>query len=144
MKETFILRTEWYSSLEELSPKGKAQILDALFLKHLGKEVTITDPTAKICWNFMEPTIEYHNRRYTASVENGKKGGRPKTQEKPNYNLKVEPKQNLTDTVTVTDTVIDIESVTDSVSVTESVFDFVSMDYTDLEAQKLVDKYLKN
>lgn len=140
MKETFILRTEWYSSLEDLTPKGKAQILDALFLTHLGKEFLITDPSAKICWNFMKPTIEYHTKRYVASVENGKKGGRPKTQEKPNLNLKEQPKQNLT----VTDTVIDIESVTDSVSVTESVFDFVNMDYMDLEAQKLVDKYLKN
>jgi len=148
MKETFILRTEWYSSLKTLTQEGKAQILDALFLSHLGEEnqISLTDPSAKICWNFMKPTIDYHTKRYTASVENGKLGGRPKTQEKPKQNLKEKPKLNLTDTVTVIDTVTESDSVSVSVteSVIDSVIDFDKLSYMDFEAQKLVDKYLKN
>jgi hypothetical protein len=145
MKETFILRTEWYSSLESLTQEGKAQILDALFLSHLEKEnqISLTDPSAKICWNFMKPTIDYHTKRYQTSVKNGGLGGRPKTQEKPKQNLKVKPNQNLTVTDTVTDTVTESVSVTVTDSVIDSVIDFGNLSYMDFEAQKLVDKYLK-
>jgi hypothetical protein len=162
MKETFILRTEWYSSLETLSVKAKSELLDALFLTHCDRdnEIKITDSSAKLCWNFMKPTIDYHTRKYNTSVENGKKGGRPTTQEKPKENpkkpnlnpkviqeetLKVKPNNNLTGTGCVIDSV----SVIDSVCVSGSVCDteFVSgkndYDYTDREAQKLADDYLK-
>jgi hypothetical protein len=153
MKETFILRTEWYSSLEDLSHEGKAQILDAIFLLHIDREneISITDPMAKLCWNFMKPTIDYHTHKYWTSVENGKKGGRPKTQDKPNNNLKdkpnnkfkVKPNHNLTDTDTDTDTDIVIDSGTGTESVIDSVIDYGNLDFMDYEAQKLVDRYLK-
>jgi hypothetical protein len=54
-------------------------------------------------WILIKPTLDSSTKRYKASVENGKKGGRPKkTQEKPNNNLtetqdksQVKPNQNL-------------------------------------------------
>lgn len=164
MKETFILRTEWYSSLETLSVKAKSELLDALFLTHCDREdeIKITDSSAKLCWNFIKPTIDYHTRKYNASVENGKKGGRPTTQQKPKENLKkpnlnpkviqeetfkVKPNTNLTGIVTGTEYVID--NVIDNVSVNGSVCDMEIVnwkndyDYTDREAQKLADDYLK-
>jgi hypothetical protein len=128
MRETFVLRTEWYSNFEELEVKDKAELLDAIFLYNLDREseINFTSPMSKMCWNFIRPTIDYHNKRYHASVENGKKGGAPKgnnnakkqpkltqeepktTQEQPIKNNYKQPKNNLTDTVTVIDTDIDI------------------------------------
>lgn len=131
MKETFVLRTEWYSSIEGLSMKDKSEILDAIFLYNLDREseINLSSPLSKMCWNFIKPTIDYHTRRYNTSVENGKKGGAPKG----NSNAKKQPKNNpiqplvnfeqpennLTDTDTVIDTVI----VIDNDIVTETVFD---------------------
>jgi hypothetical protein len=162
MKETFIVRTEWFSSLELLSQKGKAEILDALFLTHLGRneEVSFEEPMTQLCWNFMEANINYNTKKYTASVENGKKGGRPRTQqepkknptitqEKPNNNLKVKPNNNLIVTGTVTETVTGIVIETGNVIETEPVNEIVfgnkkiNLEYTDLEAQKMVEAYLK-
>lgn len=154
MKQTFILRTEWYSSLETLSQKGKSEILDTLFLSHVGREdeINITDPSAKLCWNFMKPTIDYHSVKYIASVENGKKGGRPITQQKPKITqdnlkvikeetLKVKPNNNLTGTGTVTGNVTD--SVIDYVTATETGIDFDNLDYTDIKTQNLLENYLQ-
>jgi len=162
MKDTFILRTEWYSALETLTEKGKSQILDALFLLHLGREteINIKDPSAKLCWSFMEPSINYYSKKYNASVENGKKGGRPITQEKPKItqdNLKViegktlrleseKPKPNLTvyvsDNVSVSEGVSGCEDVFECEGVLE-VVNGKKLDYTDKEAQKLLEPYLK-
>ena len=127
MRDTFVLRTEWYSTIEKLPTVDKAEILDAVFLYNMDREdeINFTSPLSTICWNFIKPTIDYHNKKYMTSVENGKKGGRPKnqtiTQVKPNHNL-IKPNNkvnkgyhNLTDTVTVTDTVIVNDIVNESV-----------------------------
>jgi hypothetical protein len=134
MRDTFVLRTEWYSTIEKLPTVDKAEILDAVFLYNMDREdeINFTSPLSTICWNFIKPTIDYHNKKYMTSVENGKKGGRPKnqttTQVKPNDNL-IKPNDNLikpnnkvnkgyhnlTDTVTVTDTVIVNDIVNESV-----------------------------
>ena len=38
-------------------------------------------------FTLIKPNIDSANKRYISSVENGKKGGRPKTQLKPKNNL---------------------------------------------------------
>jgi hypothetical protein len=136
MKDTFVLRTEWYSSIEELPSKDKSEILDAIFLYHLDREseINLTTPLSKMCWNFIKPTIDYHNRRYRTSVENGKKGGAPKgntnAKKQPENNLKQplvnleQPKNNLTVTDTVTVTDIDIDTVNEIDTVTGAVNEF--------------------
>jgi predicted component of type VI protein secretion system len=135
MKETFVLRTEWYSSIEGLSIQDKSEILDAVFLYHMDREdeIQFSSPLGNMCWSFIKPTIDYHTRRYNTSVENGKKGGAPKgnsnakkqpktTQEQPK-STKEQPKNNLTvtDTVIVTDIVIDNDIDTGTGNVIENI-----------------------
>lgn len=97
MKETFILRTDWYNSIELISTEAKAQLLDAMFLKNLNREqeIILTEPQAIICWNFMKPTIECYTKRYNTSVENGKKGGAPLGNKNATKQPINNPKDNL-------------------------------------------------
>ena len=117
MKETFILRTEWYDSIQEFTIDEKAEILDLLFLYHLEKPNNnlnnLNNRAVKLVWKIIEPNlkrnIEAYDSRRDTSVENGKKGGRPNNLNKPK-------KPNVT--LSVSDSVS--VSVSDSVSVTDN------------------------
>jgi hypothetical protein len=123
MKETFILRTEWYDSIQEFTIDEKAEILDLLFLYHLEKPNNnlnnLNNRAVKLVWKIIEPNlkrnIEAYDSRRETSVENGKKGGRPNNLNKPK-----KPKVTLSvsDSVFVSDSVS--VSVTDSVTENES------------------------
>jgi hypothetical protein len=148
MKETFIIRTEWWDSIELLSDQGKLEIFNALFLHHLGKdnEIKITLNESKLCWNFILPALKYNANKYQQSVENGKKGGRPK---KPKENLKVnleETQNNLKvnlekpdNNLIVFDNVIDnvIDNVFENVSDIVSGNEFVERNYSQDTLDKL-------
>jgi hypothetical protein len=119
MRDTFVLRTEWYSSIEELSSQEKSELFDAIFLYHLDKEdeINFTSNSAKLCWNFMKPTIDWHQKKYQTAKTNGSLGGAPKgnnNAKKQPKSTKEQPKNNLT----VTDTVTDIVTVNDIVIAT--------------------------
>ena len=122
MKETFIIRTEWYDAIQDLSAEEQAVILRNLFNYHIGCFEKIEIPTiaVKIAWRFIEPNLvrnmnNYDSRKLT-SATNGALGGRPK---KPN-NLTEEPKitkkpietlsVSVSDSVPVSDIVLESES----------------------------------
>lgn len=119
MKETFILRTEWYDSIQEFTIEEKAEILDLLFNYHLEKPNNnlnnLKNRGVKLVWKIIEPNlkrnIEAYDSRRETSVENGKKGGRPNNLNKPK-------KPNLT--LSVFDSVFVSDSVSDSVTDNES------------------------
>jgi hypothetical protein len=119
MKETFILRTEWYDSIQEFTIEEKAEILDLLFMYHLEKPnnnlINLNNRAVKLVWKIIEPNlkrnIEAYDSRRETSVENGKKGGRPNNLNKPK-------KPNVT--LSVSDSVFVSDSVSDSVSDNES------------------------
>lgn len=145
MKETFIIRTEWYEAISELSVKDQAIIFNNLFLYHMNlpEKINTHGIAVKLVWKLIEPNlkrnIENYDKRKDTSVENGKKGGRPKKEEneeidklpdennlnnlkkpneKPNENEKPNAKtKKPNETLSVSDT------VTDSVSVNESAYD---------------------
>lgn len=70
-----------------------------------GTDPAFEDYDTKLAFTLMKANIDSCNKRYSACVENGKKGGRPlkKTQEnkpknnleKPSNNLKPKPSNNL-------------------------------------------------
>jgi hypothetical protein len=137
MKETFIIRTEWFDAISELPPTERLQVMDNLFLYHLGKEdeIDTSNLSVKLVWKMIAPNlkrnIESYDRRKLTSAENGRLGGRPskdqqisKSEEKPNNliekpKITKEPIESLSVSVSVSD------SVSDSVSVSESVNDIV-------------------
>jgi ABC-type molybdate transport system substrate-binding protein len=135
MKETFIIRTEWFDAISELPPTERLQVMDNLFLYHLGKESEIdtSNLSVKLVWKMIAPNlkrnIESYDRRKLTSAENGRLGGRPckdqqisKSEEKPN-NLIEKPKITKEPIESLSVSVSD--SVSDSVSVYESVNDIV-------------------
>lgn len=113
-KETFILRTEWYESIQELDEKSKAELLDNLFLFHLNEEtkINLNNLMVKLVWKLIEPNlrrnIESYDKRKSTSSENGKKGGRPPkyqqvTENKKNLNNLNKPNESLSVSVSVSD-----------------------------------------
>lgn len=97
--EKFIIMSEWEKSIELLTNEQRGIFLTALFDFHSDRPINIEDTSVAILWNALLPHIERINASYRASVENGKKGGRPrKTKPKPNDNLN-KPKVILTETL---------------------------------------------
>lgn len=113
-KETFILRTEWYDSIQELDDKCKAELLDNLFLFHLNEEtkINLNNLSVKLVWKLIEPNlrrnIDSYDKRKSTSSENGKKGGRPPKNQtlikySENLNNLKKPNESLSVSVSVSD-----------------------------------------
>lgn len=138
IKETFIIRTEWWDWISQLSEKDKAILLEWLFLYHLKKPIeNINDENnlvVKMCWSFITPNlkrnIENYDKRCETSKVNGKKGGRPITTNNLN-NLK-EPKESLSDSDTDSDTDTEIEYENES----ENFKNLSHFDYLDFHFKK--------
>jgi hypothetical protein len=81
MKDTFIIRTEWYEAISELDAVDKATIFSNLFAYHSGQDIILDTPLVRVVWKLIEPTlernIETYDRRRETSAENGALGGRP-------------------------------------------------------------------
>lgn len=124
-KETFIIRTEWYEAISELSDSDKLTLFDNLFHYHMGNSnlINLDNLTVKLVWKLIEPSlvrnIENYDKRRETSARNGALGGRPKREDKPNNNLNkpnqpdgLNEKPNNHDSVSVyvSDSVLDNDS----------------------------------
>ena len=87
-KDSFIFYRDWLAGLQNLDPKLRYELLDAIISFGLdGKETELT-PVASAIFGFIRPQIERAVNKYEQicqrNRENGKKGGRPvKTQNNP-------------------------------------------------------------
>jgi hypothetical protein len=120
MKDTFIIRSEWYLAISKLNDTQKAIILTNLFKFHSDGEVDLFDALVELVWSFIEPNLIRNMTNYEERVkkasENGKKGGRPKSEENLNKGLAFsetnkKPIESLNVSVSVSDSVSDNESV---------------------------------
>lgn len=105
-KDGFIFYKSFYDSINALDESMQLEVYQALAGYGLTGEMRDDlSPIAKALLTAMIPTIDNANKRYVASVKNGKKGGRPKKNkevvqeikenlEEPSHNLE-KPKQNL-------------------------------------------------
>ena len=105
-KDGFIFYKSFYDSINALDESMQLEVYQALTEYGLTGEIRDDlSPITKALLTAMIPTIDNANKRYVASVENGKKGGRPKKNkevvqeikenlEEPSHNLE-KPKQNL-------------------------------------------------
>lgn len=87
MKDSFILYTSHYESLELLTIEEKGLLLDAIFYYHInGTEPTINSIAVKIAFSFLKQQFDVNISKYQSVIErnkaNGSKGGRPR--KKPN------------------------------------------------------------
>lgn len=102
-KDGFIFYRSFYDSINALDESMQLEVYQALAEYGLSGEIKDDlSPITKALLTAMIPTIDNANKRYVASVQNGKKGGRPKKNkeevsenlEKPNQNLN-KPSHNL-------------------------------------------------
>lgn len=112
MRDSFIFYRSFAEAMKELEPEDKATLLEAIINYALdGKQPACTG-AAKGMFHLIKPQIDANNKRY----ENGKKGGRPRNQNK----TKEEPKQNQDKTKikpNVNENVNDNENVNGNVNV---------------------------
>ena len=98
-KDGFIFYKSFYDSINALDESMQLEVYKALAEYSLTGEMgDDLSPIAKALLTAMIPTIDNANKRYVASVENGKKGGRPKKNKEVVQEIKEnleKPKQNL-------------------------------------------------
>jgi len=124
MKETFIIRTEWYEPMKVLSDEQRGVILTNLMLYHRGENnlINLKDNLVNLVWGFIEPNLrrnaENYDRRKETSRENGLKGGRKRkelglfSEENPEPNSEPKkPNETLNDSVSVSESVSDSDIV---------------------------------
>ena len=115
MRDSIVFYRSYYEAIKELPDEQKLQVYEAIMEYGLNENEVEISGIAKAIYNLVKPTLNSANARYEASIENGKKGGRPKkenlekpsnnldkTQAKPNNNLDItqqKPSQNLNDNV---------------------------------------------
>lgn len=103
MKESIVFYKSFYEAIKNIPQEEQLKLYNAIFdYSFTEKEPKIEDGIAKAMFILIKPNIDSANARYKASVENGKKGGRPKkeTQEKTEKNLsktQEEANKNLND-----------------------------------------------
>lgn len=85
----FVFLRSYYKAVRPLPDAERLALLDAILdFGFEGKEPDQLPPLLAGYFDLLRPNIESGIRRYTASVENGKHGGRPsKTQQEPSGNL---------------------------------------------------------
>ncbi|MFV0325956.1 MAG: DUF6291 domain-containing protein [Bacteroides xylanisolvens] len=94
MRESFIFYRSFYEAIKDLPRDIQGEIYTAIMEYSLyGKETDNLKPVARSIFTLIKPQIDVNNKRY----DNGKKGGRPKSEVKPNKNqdeTKEKPKGN--------------------------------------------------
>ena len=104
-KESFIFYKSFYEAIKKIPEEYQLEIYNAISSYCFdGKKPENLSGVAEAMFILMKPNIDSAEKRYNASVENGKKGGRPRkndSQEKPNNNLNKtqgKPNNNLNET----------------------------------------------
>jgi hypothetical protein len=78
---SFLFYTSWKEQIEEMNDDELRRFINNLINYHTGDEVELITRIDKIIWNGVLPALIKNqsnwNRKRTAAIENGKKGGRP-------------------------------------------------------------------
>ena len=97
-RDSFVFYRSFFEAIEKLKKNDKLTVYSHLCKYALGEEVGELDGVPGAIFDLIKPQIDANLRRY----ENGTKGGRPKTETKPNHNLdvtKTEPNVNVNENV---------------------------------------------
>ena len=84
-RDSFVFYRSFFESVEKLKKNDKLTLYSYICRYALGEEVEELTGVQSAIFDLIKPQIDANTRRY----EGGKKGGRPKTKEKPNNNLGV-------------------------------------------------------
>lgn len=92
-KDSFVFFKSFFDAIQNIPKENQLEVYEALCTYSFTGEVPEIEGISKAMFILMKPNIDKSNARYEASVNNGKKGGRPKKEE-----TKQKPSQNLTET----------------------------------------------
>lgn len=97
-KESFVFYRSFYEAIEDLDDKEKIEVYTAICELSLNKKEIELKGIAKTIFKLIKPQIIANNERY----ENGKKGGRPKNNQRLLKNKTIgfvekEPNENVND-----------------------------------------------
>ena len=106
-KDSFVFYRSFYESIKNLDKDTQIELFISICEYSLNEqEPTDLSPIANAMFTVIKPIIDSANTRYKTSIENGKKGGRPKKEKnlkKPNQNLNVNVNDNFNVNVNVND-----------------------------------------
>lgn len=118
-RDSFLFYRSYIEAVDKLPENRRYDFLHAIACYALDGTQPDFGGAEDIAFGLMKANIDSCNKRYTASVENGKKGGRPsknwkeknprKTQHKPSQN----PNENVNDDVNETNHHLHDDSVSD-------------------------------
>lgn len=128
-KDSFVFFRSFYESIKNVPEENQLEIYKALCEYSLNNVIPDNlSPISKALFILMKPNIDSSKKRYSASVENGKKGGRPRKNnnlEKPNNNLE-KPSENLNETQEEPTQNLNVDvdvDVNDNVNINENIDD---------------------
>ena len=101
-RESCVFYKSFYEAIKGIPQEEQLKLYNAIFEYVFENNEIQEIGIAKSMFTLIKPNIDSANKRYISSVENGKKGGRPKTQLKPKNNLnktQIKPIKNLNDNV---------------------------------------------
>ena len=85
MRDSFVFYRGFYDAAQDLEDDARLKFYDAVIEYALNGAETLKERSAaRAIFKAIKPQIDVNNQRY----ENGKKGGRPKTNAKPKQNQK--------------------------------------------------------
>ena len=82
MTEGFVFLPSYYEAIRQLPDAERLMMYDAIVQYGIEGELPELPPILNAAFLFCKPNIDSSKSRYFDSVENGKKGGRPRTKEK--------------------------------------------------------------
>ena len=120
MRDSFVFYRSFAEAIRELDPEDRVLLIDILIDYALDDKQPECSGAVKGMFLLIKPQIDANNKRY----DNGRKGGRPKTKQKPNENqieTKADPNvnDNVNVNVNVNDNVNDNDNVLERDAVVE-------------------------
>ena len=163
-KESFVFYRSFYEAIKNLGEKDQLGLYNAICEYSLeGKLTSELEGVIRAMFTLIKPNIDSTNAKYKASVENGKKGGRPKknsdnkkdkrnqqkpsnnqteTQEEANTNLNVDVDVDVNEDVN--EDVNDNEDKKESIEKKTPLGEFKKVKLTEDEINKLKEEYPKH
>lgn len=113
-RTNFVVMTDWYELIEDLTDEQRGRVLDIMFKVALGEKYDLESEEipVRIAMRYIAASMERMNDEYDEkckkNAENGRKGGRPRTETEKSERFSEKPKkangffENPTETETET------------------------------------------
>lgn len=97
MRESFVFYRSFYEAIKKLPDGFQLELYNVIMEYVFNDEIIEMTPVVEAMFELVKINIDKAKERYDRCVENGKKGGRPKTKTKPTENqneTKTKPSKN--------------------------------------------------